>query len=111
MRRFSLWMALIVFCCCSYAVAQRGGHSSGSRSSKSTSKSSQSSGKTVHVREYTRKDGTVVRAHDRRAPGTAIGSASSTTTTSSSPVRYRRNYMAGGFTPRPWRAATGHVTQ
>jgi len=30
-----------------------------------------SSGGTVHVREYTRKDGTVVHAHDRAAPGTA----------------------------------------
>lgn len=27
--------------------------------------------KTVHVREYRRKDGTVVRAHDRRAPGSS----------------------------------------
>jgi hypothetical protein len=29
------------------------------------------SAKTVHVREYTRKDGTVVHAHDRATPGTA----------------------------------------
>ena len=34
------------------------------------SSSSQSS-KTIHVREYKRKDGTVVHAHDRAAPGTA----------------------------------------
>ena len=27
--------------------------------------------KTVHVRQYKRKDGTVVKAHDRAAPGTA----------------------------------------
>jgi hypothetical protein len=27
--------------------------------------------KTVHVRQYKRKDGTVVQAHDRAAPGTA----------------------------------------
>jgi hypothetical protein len=27
--------------------------------------------KPVHVRQYKRKDGTVVRAHDRAAPGTA----------------------------------------
>ena len=31
--------------------------------------------KTVHVRQYTRKDGTVVAAHDRRAPGTAAPEA------------------------------------
>lgn len=30
--------------------------------------------KTVHVREYRRKDGTVVRAHDRRAPGSRSSS-------------------------------------
>lgn len=27
--------------------------------------------KSIHVRQYTRKDGTVVRAHNRAAPGTA----------------------------------------
>ncbi len=35
------------------------------------SKSTSSTAKTVHVRQYTRKDGTVVSAHDRAAPGTA----------------------------------------
>jgi hypothetical protein len=30
--------------------------------------------KTVHVREYRRKDGTVVKAHNRRAPKTADSS-------------------------------------
>jgi hypothetical protein len=33
--------------------------------------------KTVHVRTYTRKDGTVVKAHDRRAPGSRGGVSSS----------------------------------
>jgi hypothetical protein len=37
--------------------------------------------KTVHVKTYTRKDGTVVAAHDRSAPGTKSTSASSTTRT------------------------------
>src|ERR1041385_8263618 len=32
--------------------------------------SSGSSSKPVHVHQYTRKDGTVVQAHDRRLPGT-----------------------------------------
>ena len=32
--------------------------------------------KTVHVRGYTRKDGTVVSAHDRAAPGTSSRSSS-----------------------------------
>jgi hypothetical protein len=35
------------------------------------STSSSDKPKTVHVREYTRKDGTVVQAHVRSAPGTA----------------------------------------
>jgi hypothetical protein len=35
-----------------------------------TAAASSSKKKTVHVRSYTRKDGTVVRAHDRSAPGT-----------------------------------------
>jgi hypothetical protein len=52
------------------ALAQRS-HSSGSRSSTHSSKSSKnSSDKTVHVHSYTRKDGTVVHAYDRRPPGT-----------------------------------------
>lgn len=33
--------------------------------------SKNTSAKTVHVRSYKRKDGTVVRAHRRRPPGTA----------------------------------------
>lgn len=41
--------------------------------------------KTVHVREYRRKDGTVVRAHDRRAPG------SSDSTPSQSQVEFRED--------------------
>jgi len=48
----------------------------GARSTASTARPSPgtvatkgSSAKPVHVRQYTRKDGTVVRAHDRAAPG------------------------------------------
>jgi hypothetical protein len=37
----------------------------------SDSQASRDGSKTVHVREYTRKDGTVVHAYDRAAPGTA----------------------------------------
>jgi hypothetical protein len=46
--------------------------------------------KTVHVREYTRKDGTVVHAHDRAAPGTAshatVPQTPSSTTTEPTPT-------------------------
>jgi hypothetical protein len=48
--------------------------------------------KPVHVRQYTRKDGTVVRAHDRAAPGTASKSNGSVTpkkAQSSAPTRHR----------------------
>lgn len=54
--------------------------------SKSTSSAAP---KTVHVRQYTRKDGTVVSAHERAAPGTAMPrptvTRSSATKTPSSP--------------------------
>jgi hypothetical protein len=44
-----------------------------------SSKSASTTPKTVHVRQYTRKDGTIVQAHDRAAPGTATRSAVSAT--------------------------------
>src|SRR5262245_17566056 len=39
--------------------------------------------KTVHVRTYTRKDGTVVKAHNRAAPGTSNSSRSNSSSNSS----------------------------
>lgn len=52
------------------AIAKEGHSSSRSHSShKSSSKSkSEKKPKTVHVKAHTRKDGTVVNAHDRSAP-------------------------------------------
>jgi hypothetical protein len=52
---------------------------------KSNEKKEKKPAKTVHVEEYTRKDGTKVKAHDRRTSGAAkdSGSGSSTTPTSS----------------------------
>jgi len=53
------------------AGAQRGGHGgfhSGGRSSSGYKSRSGSDG-SVHVRGYTRKDGSYVAPHDRRAPG------------------------------------------
>jgi uncharacterized membrane protein len=48
------------------AIAQKGGHVGGHKSSSSSSKSSSKSGsgKTVHVKGYTRKDGTYVPPYD-----------------------------------------------
>src|SRR5690349_8190545 len=69
----SRWLLAILITCFSVtAVAQRSGgrsgtsHSSTSRSSKSGG-TSKSSG-VVHVRGYTRKDGTYVPGYDRTAP-------------------------------------------
>jgi hypothetical protein len=75
----------------SYADTQKrsDGKSSSSTKSgekaKSSEKKEKKSDKTVHVKEYTRKDGTKVKAHDRHPPGSANESAggSSTTTASS----------------------------
>jgi hypothetical protein len=78
---------------------------------RSSHHSSSSSSKSVHVREYTRKDGTVVRAHDRSAPGTAPAHepatlpstppayAPSSTPASHHRTSYRPDYIAEGFTP------------
>lgn len=38
------------------------------RGGRSYHRSTRASGKTVHVRSYTRKNGTVVRSHKRRPP-------------------------------------------
>lgn len=97
MRRI---VALLLLCClCSVAFA-KGSHG-GPRSTKASKSAKVKTGKadkTVHVRGYTRKDGTYVAPHDRRAAGTAT-----MTTTSTAGVRsvhtYRRGYMAEGITP------------
>src|SRR5690242_7464650 len=47
--------------------SSKGSSSKGSSSKGSSSKGSSSGGKTVHVKEYTKKDGTLVEAHDRKA--------------------------------------------
>ena len=51
------------------ATAQRSHSSSHGSSKGSDSVSKRSSSKPVHVRSYTRKDGTVVRTYDRSLPG------------------------------------------
>ncbi len=62
-RRLVIALALIVSFC-SLGVPVDAAKGSG-RSAKSGSSSGP---KTVHVKEYTRKDGTKVKAHDRAAP-------------------------------------------
>ena len=97
MRRI---VALLLVCfLCSLAVA-KGSHGSHSRASTPAKSRVSRSSKTVHVRGYTRKDGTYVAPYDRRPPGTAPLSATSSLG-SSSVHTYRRGYMADGTAPHP----------
>ena len=49
---------------------------------------------TVHVREYTRKDGTVVAAHERTAPTTATSNASASVHIPTTPTTVRSSSTA-----------------
>ena len=89
-------------------TAQKGGsHASGSRSTtshsstrsssstkRSSSKSSSGRGKTVKVKEYKRKDGTIVKTHDRSAPGTKQNSSSTSSSKLSSSGVPRKSTVA-----------------
>lgn len=70
LRRLIIALALIVSFC-SLGVPADAAKSSG-RSARSGSNSGP---KTVHVKEYTRKDGTKVKAHDRAAPDSSAPDA------------------------------------
>ena len=87
-------LGILTLCLATSSVAaQRSGRSGGrsSTSRSSTSRSSTSSApKTVHVKGYTRSDGTYVPAYDRAAPGTSsstTGSLYGETSTSSAVPR------------------------
>src|SRR5260370_34004370 len=71
-KRFLLFVLSVVLLASSAFAYPRVGPS-GQRSDSSSSKTSSS--KTVHVRTYTRKDGTVVQGYDRSAPGTKASSS------------------------------------
>ena len=68
MRRRWLFALLLVPFLLPLSILDARQGSSHRSSSRSYSRSTRS--KTVHVRSYTRKDGTVVRAHTRSYPGT-----------------------------------------
>lgn len=79
-------------------------HSYGTHSSSRSRKSGGS--KSVHVRGYSRKDGTYVAPYDRSAAGSAGLGPIISTSRSGSSVRkpsgtYRKNYIADGVTPDP----------
>ncbi len=63
--RYLLLLVSLYLALCGSAFAQ---HKSGS-SSHAHSSSKNSADKTVHVRTYTKKNGTVVKSYDRRPPG------------------------------------------
>jgi hypothetical protein len=91
----------VIVLLCSLAFTASGHpqrHSSGSHSSKShaSTKTKSTKDKPVHVRGYTRKDGTYVAPYDRSAPGTPSSSTGSTNTGTAGPV-YRKNFVAEGY--------------
>ncbi len=92
-KRFLRFFLSVVLLLGSSALAYPRGGSTGSHSHSSSTKSS-SSKKTVHVRSYTRKDGTVVRAHDRSAPGTKTTKTTTPKASYSSHERIKRSAAA-----------------
>jgi hypothetical protein len=72
---FRIISTLVITLFLAGSPAYASGHSSGSHTSST---------KTVHVRTYTKKNGTVVHAHDRAAPGTA--------------AIYKSGHVADGYT-------------
>src|SRR5207245_9739727 len=81
-RTFPIVALLCPFALAAGASAQSHHSSSRTHSSKSTAskKKESTKDKRVHVRGYTRKDGTYVAPYDRSAPGTTDSSSTSTNT-------------------------------
>src|SRR5262245_33530824 len=73
-RVLFLLVAAVSLGASSAALAGSRGSSHSSHHSSSPSKGNKSSGKTVHVKGYTKKDGTQVDAYDRSAPRSKSGS-------------------------------------
>ena len=81
-RRLALVLAICLLFAGATPIGVSGFGSNGSSGSAGSGQKA-GSGKTVHVKEYTRKDGTKVKAHDRKAPErktTATTPTPSTTT-------------------------------
>lgn len=73
------------------ALAQKGGRSHSSSHTSSASKGSGTS-KPVHVKAFTKKDGTTVEAHDRRAPSPSSAAKPPSIRTYTDPVSGRRTF-------------------
>jgi len=77
-------------------AAKGGGHGSAAGGSKGTGTKGPGSSKPVHVKAYTKKDGTRVEAHDRKAPEPKSESATgSTTTHNAAPIRIYTDPVTG----------------
>ena len=70
MRKLQRILVLLLLCLFTLTPTTfaRGTHASTHKASQKRSHKKNNRPKTVHVRSYKRKDGTVVRAHDRSAP-------------------------------------------
>ncbi len=121
MRKMLTCLLLLSVALCSPSIKAKSSgsrHSSSSGSSSSHRSSSSSSTKPVHVRGYTKKDGTYVAPHDRSSPGTADHSkpdpaprytqpAAPKYTPTHSPKAnpekrtYQPGYLAMGIAPHP----------
>ncbi len=103
MRKMLLCLILFSIALCSpLSHARSSGSRHSSSSSSSSSHRSSSSSKPVHVRGYTKKDGTYVAPHDRSAPGTADHNSPSPSAyhaPSTSPYShpYRNGHLASGY--------------
>jgi hypothetical protein len=78
-KRFAVALLAVVLLLPFGVAAQEAGSHPSSSSKATSSKSAKSTaGKTVHVKEHRRKDGTVVKAHDRVVSGTKAKATPST---------------------------------
>jgi hypothetical protein len=96
MRRIIAVLLLL----CSVAVASPGRSTSSYSHPPKTVSSKPKASKTIHVRGYTRKDGTYVAPYDRSAPGTALRGLSATSIGNAGRP-YRKNYLAPGYSFHP----------
>lgn len=77
MRQIVFILAVLAFGFLPEVASAKGkGSGGGGRSSSKGSSSSKSSGGSVHVKGYTRKDGTYVAPHTRSSPGMGVGRSS-----------------------------------
>src|SRR5438067_1430732 len=95
MRRAIAVAVALLFLACSSTVLATKGHGFSGGSSKSSGSKSSGGSKPVHVKEYTKKDGTHVEAHERKAPEPKSESGTATTTHAAAPIRIYTDPVTG----------------